>query len=211
MLAFMRVLWYNSLMKTQEISVENLIKTNEELTAENERLRHQVQWLMEQFRLAKHKQFGAPSEQTNLNQLNLFNEAEQTAALTVPEPEITEVKAHYRKKTRLTTDKLPEDLPVEIIEHELPEENRICPDCGCALHKMGEDVREELKIIPAKAVIVRHVRHVYACRRCEVSSDHVPIVKAEMPEPVIKGGFASPESISHIATQKFVMGSPLYR
>jgi transposase len=32
-----------------------------------------------------------------------------------------------------------------------------------------------------------------------------------MPEPVIKGGFASPESIAHIATQKFVMGSPLYR
>ena len=88
-------------MKTQEISVENLIKTNEELTAENERLRQQVQWLMEQFRLAKHKQFGASSEQTDMNQLYLFNEAEQASALTAPEPEITEVKAHYRKKTRL--------------------------------------------------------------------------------------------------------------
>lgn len=102
-------------------------------------------------------------------------------------------------------------MPVETIEHELPEENRICPDCSSPLHKMGEDVREELKIIPAKAVIVRHVRHVYACRSCEASSDHVPIVKADMPEPVIKGGFASPEAVSHIATQKFVMGSPLYR
>ena len=211
LLVFMRVLWYNLLMKTHEISVENLIKTNEELTAENEQLRHQVQWLMQQFRLAKHKQFGASSEQTDLNQLYLFNEAEQSAALTAPEPEITEVKAHYRKKTRLTTDKLPEDLPVELVEHELPEEKRICPDCGCSLHKMGEDVRDELKIIPAKAVIVRHVRYVYACRHCEASSDHVPIVKADMPEPVIKGGFASPEAVSHIATQKFVMGSPLYR
>lgn len=210
-LVFMRVFWYNFLMKTQEISVENLIKTNKELTAENERLRQQIQWLMEQFRLSKHKQFGASSEQTDFNQLNLFNEAEQTAALTAPEPEITEVKAHYRKKTRLTTDKLPEDLPVEVIEHVLTEGNRICPDCGSSLHKMGEDVREELKIIPAKAAIVRHVRYVYACRRCEEASDHVPIVKAEMPEPVIKGGFASPEAVSHIATQKFVMGSPLYR
>lgn len=198
-------------MKTQEITVEKLIKTNEELTAENERLRQQVQWLMEQFRLLKHKQFGTSSEQTDLDQLRLFNEAEQVSSLASPEPEITEVKAHYRKKTRLTTDKLPEDLPVEVIEHELPNEMRNCPDCGCTLHKMGEDVREELKIIPAKAVIVRHVRHVYACRHCEVSSDHVPIVKADMPEPVIKGGFASPESIAHIATQKFVMGSPLYR
>ena len=57
-------------------------------------------------------------------------------------------------------------MPVEVIEHELPIEERVCPDCGCVLHKMGENVREELKIIPAKAVIVRHVRHVYACRHC---------------------------------------------
>jgi RNA polymerase sigma factor (sigma-70 family) len=66
-------------MKTQEISIENLIKTNKELTAENEQLRQQIQWLMEQFRLSKHKQFGASSEQTDFNQLNLFNEEEQTA------------------------------------------------------------------------------------------------------------------------------------
>ena len=102
-------------------------------------------------------------------------------------------------------------MPVEVILHELPEEKRVCPDCGCPLHKMGEEVREELKIIPAKAVLVRHVRHIYACRHCEESSDRVPIVKASMPEPVIKGGFASPESVAHIAVQKFVMGSPLYR
>ena len=198
-------------METQETLIENLLKTNEALKTENDQLREQVQWLMEQFRLAKHKQFGAKSEQTHLDQLYLFNEAEQSADLTVPEPEITEVRAHYRKKTRLITDKLPEDLPVEIIEHELPEEKRACPDCGCPLHKMGEDTREELKIIPAQAVMVRHVRHVYACRHCEGSSERVSIVKADMPEPVIKGGFASPESVAHIATQKFVMGSPLYR
>jgi transposase len=198
-------------METQETSIENLLRTNEALKAENERLRDQVQWLMEQFRLAKHKQFGVSSEQTNLDQLYLFNEAEQYTDLTAPEPNITEVKAYYRKKTRLTTDKLPEDLPVEIIEHGLTEEKRVCPDCGCSLHKMGEDTREELKIIPAQAVIVRHVRHVYACRHCEGSSERVPIVKADMPEPVIKGGFASPESVAHIAAQKFVMGSPLYR
>ena len=75
-LVFMRVFWYNFLMKTQEISVENLIKTNKELTAENERLRQQIQWLMQQIRRAKPKQFGASSEHTDLNQVNLFNEVE---------------------------------------------------------------------------------------------------------------------------------------
>ena len=196
--------------KTIEIPLsvyENFLKQAEQIAE----LKQQVQWLTEQFRLSRHKQFGSSSEQTDIEQLSLFNEAEQTADLSAPEPEITEVKAHFRKRTRLTTDKLPEDLPVEIVEHELPDEARICPDCGGPLHKMGEDFREELKIIPAKAVIVRHVRHVYACRHCEEFSDRVPVIKANMPNPVIKGGFASPESVAHIAVQKFVMGSPLYR
>jgi len=87
-----------------------------------------VEWFLAQLRLARHKQYGASSEQTYPTQMSIFNEAEASANLAQPEPEITEVKAHYRKRTRLTTDKLPEDLPVEVIEHELPEEERNCPE-----------------------------------------------------------------------------------
>jgi transposase len=109
------------------------------------------------------------------------------------------------------TDRLPEDLPVEIVEHDLPADEQNCPQCGGELHVMGRDKRRELKIIPAKAVIVEHVRKVYACRGCEKDECGVPILKAPMNEPVIKGSFASPEIIAHIMTQKFVMGAPLYR
>jgi len=108
-------------------------------------------------------------------------------------------------------DMLPEDLPIEIVEHELPIEEQICSECDGALHVMGNTKRRELKIIPAKAVIVEHVRKVYACRACEQNELHVPIRKAPMGEPVIKGSFASPEAIAHIMMQKFVMGAPLYR
>lgn len=174
-------------------------------------LEQQVQWFISQMRLAKHKQFGASSEKTDSIQLSVFNEAESSADITMPEPKLTEVAGHYRKRTRLTTDKLPKDLPIEVIEHELPAGVRICPDCNSELHTMGRETREELKVIPAKAIIVRHIRHVYACRNCEGTSEHVPIVKADMPEPVIKGGFAAPETIAHIAVQKFMMASPLYR
>ena len=128
----------------------------------------------------------------------------------MPEPSLTEVKAHYRKRTRITTDKLSKDLPVEIIEHELPESERICSDCGGELHTMGRETREKLKIIPARAVIIRHMRHVYSCRKCEKASEHVPVVKADMPEPVIKGSIASPETITQIVTQKFMLAPPLY-
>ncbi|MGI6491367.1 MAG: IS66 family transposase [Pelotomaculum sp.] len=198
-------------MKTQTDSAEKLLEVIEEKDRRIAELEQQLQWFMSQIRLAKHKQFGASSEKTDGPQVSLFNEAESNADMTIPEPRITEVKAHYRKRTRLTTDKLPEDLPVEIIEYELPAEDCICPECSSKMHTMGKETREELKIIPAKAVITRHVQHVYACRNCEETSDHVPIVKADMPEPVIKGGFAAPETIAHIAVQKFMMASPLYR
>jgi len=198
-------------MKMQVDSAEKLLEIIEEKDRKIAELEQQVQWFISQIRLAKHKQFGVSSEKTGDLQLSIFNEAESSADITIPEPKLTEVQAHYRKRTRLTTDKLPKDLPVEVIEHELPVEECICPDCGSGLHTMGRETREELKVIPAKAVIIRHVRHVYACRNCEGTSDHVPIVKADMPEPVIKGGFASPDTIAHIAVQKFMMASPLYR
>ena len=198
-------------MKTQEISVENLLNIIEEKDRKIAELEQQIKWFMSQIQLAKHQQFGTSSERTDALQLSLFNEAETDADPTLSEPELTEVKAHYRKRTRLITDKLPEDLPIEIIEHELPAKERICPDCGNNLHAMGKEIREELKVVPAKAVIVRHIQHVYACRNCERSSDHVPIIKADMPAPVIKGSFASPETIAHLASQKYMMALPLYR
>lgn len=178
--------------------------------AEYESLKQQIAWLMEQLKLSKRRQYGISSEKSNYDQMNLFNEAETVADLSVAEPELEEVKAYRRKKSH-TLDRLPPDLPVEIIEYELPEEERLCPDCGGTLHVMARETREELKLIPAKAAIVRHTRPVYACRDCEKNTDHATIVKTKMPEPVIKGSFASPESVAHIMTQKFVMGVPLYR
>lgn len=199
-------------MDKQGISVEKLLelikkqqRIIEEFTKENKLLREQVD-------LYRRKQFGPSREKVDTDQLCFFNEIEVNVDLLVAEPLLTEVKTHYRKaRTRLTTDKLPEDLPVEIIEHKLPEEECICPECNNKLHVMGNEIREDLKIIPARAVIVRHIRNVYSCRNCEKNSIHTPIIKADMPRPVIKGGFASPEAIAHIATQKFMMASPLYR
>lgn len=107
-------------MKTQENSLEELLNLIEEKDRRIAELEQQVQWFMSQIRLAKHQQFGASSEQTDAAQISIFNEAESTADLTLPEPELIEIKTHYRKRTRLTTDKLPEDIPVEVIGLYLP-------------------------------------------------------------------------------------------
>ena len=46
----------------------------EALKAQNKELAQQVQWLMEQMRLSKQKQFGSSSEKSKYDTLNLFNE-----------------------------------------------------------------------------------------------------------------------------------------
>lgn len=183
----------------------------ESLKTHNAELSQQVNWLMEQMRLARHRQFGSSSEKSEYDQIDFFNEAEANADTHAAEPELTVVEKHYRKKVSESGDRLPPDLPVEIVEHRLPEKEQICPECGETLHVMGKETRRELKLIPAQAVSVEHVRYVYSCRECEKNACSVPIVKAPTEEPVIKGSFVSPEAIAHILTQKFVMGAPLNR
>lgn len=60
------------------------------LVGERARLERQVEYLLEQMRLSRHRQFGASSEKSeyDLSQLNLFNEAEVMAAPEEAEPEL---------------------------------------------------------------------------------------------------------------------------
>lgn len=200
--------WYTYHMKNMPIKEDTVTIPR----AEYELMKSQIQYLMEQLKLSKHRQFGASSEKSEYDQINLFNEAEVYAEPLVAQPALTEVEKHYRKKRREAKDRLPQDLPVEVVEHRLSYNEQDCPACDGALHVMGKEVvRRDLKLIPAMAVIVEHVQYTYACRNCEKNAISVPIVKAPMPEPVIKGSFAAPESVAHLMVQKFVMGVPLYR
>ncbi|MDR0314817.1 MAG: IS66 family transposase [Oscillospiraceae bacterium] len=191
-------------------------KTSAEITALKNRINELealVKYYEEQFRLSKHKRFGSSSEKSeyDVDQMNLFDEAEIVADENVPEPELVEIEKHCRRRKRSAGDRLPPNLPVEIVRHELGADERLCSECGGGLHVMGHEIRRELKIVPAQVRIVEHVQDICSCRDCEKNNDHTPIVKAAMPEPVIKGSFASPESVAHIMTQKFVTGVPLYR
>ena len=210
---FSGVLWYNLDMKNDAKTITISETEYNNLKTEVADLTQKVNLLMAQLKLSKHRQFGTSSEKSEYDseQLNLFNEAEVAADKTAIEPELVEIEKHYRKRKRLTNDKLPEDLPVEVVEYDVSSDEQICPECDGNLHAMGKETRDELVIIPAQAKIRRHIRKVYACRRCEQSEEYTPFVKAKMPNPVISGSFASPEAIAHIMVQKFVMGVPLYR
>lgn len=214
----MRYLWYNYGMVNTVVTTENaqeIVAARDaeiaELKQRQNELEALVKYYEEQLRLNKHRQFGPSSERDELSgQLGLFDEAENTADPKLPEPELEDIHYTRRKRTGKTQDDI-SALPVEVIEYTLPESERICPDCGGVLRVMGHTVRRELEIIPAQVKVVEHKQEVYSCRYCENHSDHVPIVKAPMPEPVIKGSLASPSLVAHIINQKYVMHLPLYR
>ena len=183
-------------------------------------LEKNIQWFIEIIKKQQNREYGQSSEKSKYDSKynneyyrdSLFNEAEHFADPKAPEPEITTIVKEHKRKVRLTTEKLPPELPVETVEHVLPDEEQACPECGGELHCIGkEKVRNDLKIIPAKVIVVEHVRNAYGCRRCESESENATIIKAPTPEPVIKGSFASPEAVAHIMVQKFVMGVPIYR
>jgi transposase len=190
---------------------EALMEQNEALSAQNEQLTAKVHWLEEQFRLAQHRRFGVSSEQIHPDQQQLiFNEAELCAFPKAPEPEL-ETITYRRRKSKGHREAQLANLPVETIHHELPEEERVCPCCGGAMHEMSTQSRKELKIIPAQLKVVEHVSHVYACRNCERTADETPIVNAPLPAPIIPKSIASPSVVAYIMNQKFVEGLPLYR
>ena len=191
-----------------------------EYEAQKERiaeLEHQVELLTEAIRLARHKRFGASSEQSSEDTLEylgcLFNEAEVYVDQETKEADDTVViAAHKRhKKHEYTLDKLPENVPVEVIEHRLPEEELVCPECGNAMTEIGVDVRRRLKVIPAQVSVVEDRYYTYACQTCNKQNIETPVVKAEREPNFIPGSFATPEAVAYLMTQKFVMGSPLYR
>ncbi len=202
----------------------NRNETLESLRAENKaqkeriaKLEHQVELLTEAIRLARQKRFGASSERTledGMEQLSLlFNEAEIYADREAKDAEDSVVVAAHKrhKKHEYTLDELPEDVPVEVVEHRLPEEELVCPVCGDTMTEIGKDVRRRIKIVPAQVTVVEDWYYTYACQTCNRKDIETPVVKAAREPNFIPGSFATPEAAAYLMTQKFEMGSPLYR
>ena len=177
----------------------------------------QNEWLLEQLKLSKKKLFGRSSEQAEqmvMEQLSLtYNELEAYAFGTkaATEKQIA-VKAHERKRqSGNVLDVVPEGTPTEVVEHRLPEDERICSVCGSQMVEIGKEVRRTLQMKPAEFWVREDVYYTYACKNCEQETGEANIVKAAKEPALLPGSFTSAEAVAYLATQKFVMYSPLYR
>ncbi len=167
--------------------------------------------LIEQIRLLRQQMFGRKSEKMSPVPPNT-----QKTIFDMPEHEDTEeeaeeivIPAHTRKKPGRRS--LPEDLPREEIIHDIPEEEKICA-CGCMKKRIGEEVSEQLDIIPAQVRVIRHIRPKYACSNCQCDSSEGPAVSIAPVEPqIIPKSIATPGLLAYILVGKFVDHLPFYR
>ena len=177
----------------------------EQMLIERESNKGRIVHLEEENALLRQRLFGRKSEQTtNLAtpQLALFNEAESIAE---PVGEDAEEEVVAPAKRRGKRKPLPADLPrIEVI-HELPEHELTCA-CGCHKHVIGEEVGEQLEIVPMQIRVIKHVRKVYGCRDCETAP-----VTADKPAQLIERSMASPSVLAMLLTTKYVDGLPLHR
>jgi transposase len=204
----------------QAVSAEQLQKQNSELQdkitlLENEKaeLLAKLYWFEEKFRLEQHKRYGRSSEKTIPGQQTLFNEAEILDAVTpnVPEPTVEEITYKRKKKQKGHREEMLKDLPVEVVEHKLPEEDQVCDACGGDLHEMSVEITREIEIIPPKVKVIEHRRSVYACGDCEKNEVTTPIITAPMPKRTLPGSIASAATIAYVMIQKYLFGVTLYR
>ena len=205
-------------MKNNDI-INNLILENAALKAELAEAQQKLAWLIEQLTSSRRRLYGPSSEKSVYDgiqtQTEIFDDIQPPIVVMgggsplAGEPQPNKNKPI--KRGEMST-RLPEGLPVETIECELPEGQQECPECGEQMQPIGKEIaRREIKVIPAQVTIIEYSRIAYICNNCAETNDTAPIVKAPIPPPVIKGSMCTPETAAHIIVQKFVMGSPLYR
>ena len=170
---------------------------------------------MKVLRIARHKQFGVSSEkivEDAMEQLSfLFNEAKVYTEEKAEEP-ATSAAAHKRhKKHEYPLDNIPEGTPTEVVEHRLESEDLVCPEFGNIMTEIDKEVVNKLKIKTAEVIVEQHIYYAYACRKYNAGNIETPVVKASRKKNILPDSFATPEAITHIMVQKFVMGAPLYR
>jgi transposase len=151
--------------------------------------------------------FGASSERGArlLDQLELqLAELEESVAQDIATAQIKAPATDSTDKQRLKPARrpLPAHLPRERVVHSTPS---LCPDCGGALRKLGEDITETLELVPAQWKVIQHVREKFSCRRCEA------ITQAPAPSHPIARGRAGPQLLAQVLFAKYRAHLPLNR
>jgi len=188
-------------MNTQILPTEELLKENAFLKEQVASLNEQLAWLKRQI-------FGQRSEKfldKNSDQL-LLNGFEKPP---LPESEKKTVTYQRGKPKRDGQDKitLPDDLPVERQVIDLSEQEKVCPETGKTLVKIGEEITRKIAMKPGSYFIKEIVRPKYAFPGNVDAGIHTAL----LPDSLLNRCQADESFLADILVKKFADHLPIYR
>jgi transposase len=186
-----------------QAALDQAAKIHEQALQEHEQA---VQELRRQLELYHRYVFGPRRErlveapgQGHLFELDIV---ETIAALPEPPARDPGAAARPRRSRKPDYDRLPQVR----IEHDVPEAEKLCPHCGEAKARIGEDEARVLQFIPARFELQVHVLPKYACSHCRVG-----VVAPEPPQRPVSGCIAGAGLLAEVVVSKFAEHLPLYR
>lgn len=186
--ALVQVIAENDELKTKQQELATKVSTLEE---ENANLKEQL-LLMRQQIFGKKSEVGEPVV------------APDPAPDNAAEPPIT-ISGHTRRKPKKLGRNIDlSALPRHKIYHTLPEP-QCCQCCNQQLIKIGQDISEQLEVLPMMFYVAEHIRDKYACRTCAT------IVMAPKPKAPIPKALAGGSLLAEVVVNKYQYHLPLYR
>ena len=187
-------------MQNQELHSNNKILVNK-----NGCLEGKITYLEEQLEALKRIIFGQKSESFILS-----TKEQQRLDLDIEDQiidieDINEEKDVKKKKKRGGRLRVSKDIPIEKRSIELPEEERMCTHCEKLMTEFGEEVSKKIEVIPAQVKIIETARKKYSCD-CQEGVKISPLPDSAMPKCL-----ATESTLAHIAEQKYLLHTPLYR
>jgi transposase len=198
-------------IEQQQHQIQELTKQLKSAHRNIKMLQHQVEQLLRRI-------YGRRSEKLDPNQL-MFDDLileSLDQPLPQPVPEFSVEEETERKKPLTAKRRHPGRIPIpEHLERveivlDIPEEEKVCPETGKPLKKIGEEVSEKLEYRPGKLIVNVYKRPKYASPD-SLASGHVGIITAPMPDHPIEKCKGDVGLISHIIVSKFADHLPLYR
>lgn len=185
---------------------------------EQKLLEQRAQLLEDQVKVLLKRLYGASSEKTQKAMdgqvvmeevVRLFNEAEVFEE--EMEEEASPSKTRKTKKGHRITD-IFLDLPEKEVLYRIPEDERVCSECGGELQVVGvRHNRYEIEYVPSKVNLLNIKQETCSCPRCSKEKGETMFVEPKVPEPVLQHSYASASSVAQVMFQKFVQGVPLHR
>ncbi len=199
----------NESVANLEMEPAELAQENRLLREENVRLKLLVAKLQKMiFGRKSERQAGDDPGQLMMDDLIAEVERLNGKITANEEQQLVARKATLAQKPRRNLDELiPEGLPVEVVEHDLPEADKVDLVSGLPLKRIGEERVRKLAFRPGECFVKEHVYFKYVAPANPAQG----VIRAPAPDFAIPGGCYDETFIAMIVFEKVAMHLPLYR